>query len=183
MNCERFEELLPAYLDGELSAGEHSEMEALLADSTELRESLALSRALEETLVMRREEVPPVDRFVTAIPHSDPAPEFSVSRAQRWLDAIVSVPALATIGCVVLGMWTFWHQDTIAALLGRPIGEITLDQRLGELLSLDGLGRSIRVVTDTMAGGDVLVLTGVYVAVTIAILGLTGFMTMRFVRN
>ncbi len=99
----------------------------------------------------------------------------------------MSVPALATIGCVVLGMWTFWHQDMVAALLDRPIGKITLGQRLGEVLSLDGLGRSISVMTDAMTGamtgGDMLVLTGVYVAVTIAILGLTGFMTMRFVRT
>ena len=179
MNHERFEELLPAYLDGTLSPDERAQVESALAESAQLRESLEQFRALEDALVMRREQVPPVDRFVPAMtpaavrPHETP-------RLERWLRTLVSTPALAVMGCVVVALWVFWNSESIASFLNARAGNPVVMPRLGVL---DGLGGSITMLTDMLAGGDMQILIGMYSVVTIAILALTGYMTMRFVRN
>ena len=111
MNHERFEELLPAYLDGTLSAEESARVEAALAESAGLRESLEQYRALEDALVMRREEVPPVDAFVPAIAsapaHAEAtafAPAHQRTPLQRFLRVLVSTPSFAIIACVSVAL-------------------------------------------------------------------------------
>jgi anti-sigma factor RsiW len=61
MNCERFEELLSAYLEGELSAGERAEMDAHLAACAACAELLAVSREMREALA--------------GFPEAEPGPE------------------------------------------------------------------------------------------------------------
>jgi len=193
MNHERFEELLPAYIDGTLSADERAHVESALAESAALRESLEQFRSLEDALVMRREEVPPVDRFIPAVPAaavaestletaSIPAPysAHEHTRLQGWLRGLVSTPALAIMSCIVVALWVFWNSERIASFLNARAGEQVVVPNLGVL---DGLGGSISMLTEILTGGDMMVLIGVYSVVTVAILGLTGYMTMRFVRS
>ena len=61
MNCERFEELLSAYLEGELSAGERAGMDAHLAACASCSELLAVSREMREVLA--------------GFPEAEPGPE------------------------------------------------------------------------------------------------------------
>lgn len=187
MNRERFEELLPAWLDGELSESEMAQMESALAESPELRESAALSRKLEDALVLRRSDVPPIDRFIDNL-----APAWGVSTAlargehsllRRWLDAIVSVPALAVMGFMMLGLWTFWHQDLVTSLFSNRVDGVAIGERFANAFSIDGFGRSVSALTELMPGGDMTLLIALYSLMTIAILAMTGVMTARFVRS
>jgi len=183
MNRERFEELLPAYLDGDLSAEETAEMEKALAASEELRTSLERSRALEAALVMRRAEVPPLDRFVAFLSPAAAVNEPRRSRAWRVLNAMMSVPALAFVGCVVVGLWTYWHQETILSVFDRPDAGAALGERLARLLTFQDLGSGMNTWIGSLPGGDMMFVTALYSVVTLLILALTGVMTMRFVRN
>jgi hypothetical protein len=105
---------------------------------------------------------------------------YEPSRLERWLRVFVSTPALAIMGCVVVALWVFWNSESIASFLDARAGSSVVIPNLGVL---NGLGGSITTLTNSLTGGDMLVLIGIYSAVTIAILSLTGYMTMRFVRN
>jgi len=185
MNHDRFEELLPAYLDGDLSAADRAELESALEASAELRDALEQYRTLEQTLVMRRDEVPAADGFLgwmeSAPAESAPADSTlagsapaRADRLRRWMDAILSVPSLAVMACIALATWTYWHVDAIAAFFTRA-GQTTS--------GLDALGRSLNTVMMQYTGGDMTTLIAAYVAVTLLIVAATGMMTMRFVRS
>jgi hypothetical protein len=140
---------------------------------------------------MRREQVPPVDGFVpemtpvasgAASPATMPADVYArrAPLLQRALRTLVSTPALAIMSCTVVALWVFWNSERIASFLNARASESVTVPRLG---ILDGLSGSITMLTEVLAGGDMMVLVGIYGAVTLAILALTGYMTMRFVRD
>lgn len=182
MNHERFEELLPAYLEGDLDAATRAQVEAALAASAELRSSLEAFRSLEDSLVMRREQVPPASQFLDWLAQRSVARALARAHARspvhRFFDGLLSWPSLATIGFIVVGMWTYWHRSSIATFfIEGKVNATGVESRFASMIqNLNGL-------LTTLSGGDMMIMAGIYGMVTLAILAFTGAMTMRFVRH
>ena len=172
MNCHQIEELLPAYLDGDLDTDETSAVRAHLDACGGCREAMADFQALEETLLARRDIVPSPAQFVRAV--------FGVSqesRAHVWINRLVSWPGLTAAGCATLAMFTFIYLDTITAFFTRVSTAIKLPQQTSNPF------QSLTDVLMQFTGGDLTMLSAVYAGVTIIILLSTSLVTMRFLRN
>jgi anti-sigma factor RsiW len=169
MNREELEKLLPAYAAGELSPDESTRVEASLEEFPEARESLEEFRALESVLLTRREQVPAPDQYVRAV--------FAASRldkARKVMDTLFSFPALTGAALVLFGVVLFVYRTQITTWFNR---KASLPDT--ESLGLDWVGAAIV----QFAGGDVMMLTAIYVAVTLLILLSTSLMLMRFLRG
>ncbi|MDH3198604.1 MAG: zf-HC2 domain-containing protein [Candidatus Krumholzibacteria bacterium] len=179
MNSERIEAMLSAYAAGELTAAERAEVEAALARLPALRESLAAFTALEETLVSRREQVPPAEGFLrgvfAAARAAAPSPHPSRGRLRRWLDAATGVPAVATYACLATALAAFVYRDALASLIAR----LTAQRQMPSMPDASGVTDAIVAV----AGGEMWVLAVVYAGVTALIVLSLSLVTMRFVRE
>jgi hypothetical protein len=169
MNREELEELLPAYLAGDLSAENKARVEAYLEESAQARESLEAHRMLESVLQMRREQVPPVDRFTKAVFAGT-----RLHRARVTMDAVFSFPALTSAMLILFGVVLFLYRHSITAWVNQK-ASLPDSQSLG----FEWVGAAIV----QFAGGDMWMLTGIYVAVTVLILLSTSLMLMRFLRD
>jgi len=182
MNREHFEELLPAYLEGDLDAATRAQVRAALAGSAELRASLDAYRALEDSLVMRREQVPPASQFLGWLPQRAfsraLAREHARSPLHRVSDTLFSAPALATLGFLVIGMWSFWHKSAIAAFFSERRVDTT-----GVESGFNSMLQGLNAMLTTLAGGDMMVMMVIYGVITLGILAFTGALTVRFVRS
>jgi predicted anti-sigma-YlaC factor YlaD len=167
MDCERIETMLPAFVGRELGAAEAASVAAHIDSCERCRESLAAFAQLEQTLVARRSQVPPVDGFL---------PNLKTARARsgfwvRSLRLATSVPGVA----IVLVMWA-------ALLMGRfsdriGIADHALAQRV-TAFTKQGIDAMVGI-----AGGDVWTLTAVYGALAIGLIVSAGALTMRLVRG
>jgi len=169
MNREELEKLLPAYAAGDLSPQEAAAVEASLEEFPEARQSLEEFRALESVLLARRELVPAPDQYVRAV--------FAASRldkARKAMDTLFSFPALTGAALVLFGVILLVYRKPITAWFNQ---KASLPDT--ESLGLDWVGAAIVQV----AGGDVMMLTAIYVAVTLLILLSTSLMLMRFLRG
>jgi anti-sigma factor RsiW len=182
MNSERIEAMLSAYAAGELTAAESAEVEAAFARSPALRESLAAFTALEETLVSRREQVPPAEGFLrgvfAAARAAAPSRHPSRGRLRRWLDAATGVPAVATYACLATALAAFVYRDALASLIAR----LTAERQMPAMPAMpDASGVTDAIVA--VAGGEMWVLAVVYGGVTALIVLSLSLVTMRFVRE
>lgn len=169
MRFQEFEELLPAYLEGDLSVAEAARVDAFVASSPDARETLEAFRALESALRKRREQIPPVDKFVKTMFVSS-----RLHKARVFMDAVFSFPALTSAVLTLIGIVLFIYR--------APITEwITQKASLpdSKSLGLDWVGNAIVQFT----GGDIWMLSALYGAVTVLILLSTSLMLMRFLRD
>ena len=169
MNREELEKLLPAYAAGELSPEEAAAVEASLEEFPEARESLEEFRALESILLKRRELVPAPDRYVKAVFAGS-----RVDKVRRAMDTLFSFPGLTSAALVLFGIVLFVYRKPITAWFNQ---KANLPD--AESLGLDWVGAAIVQFT----GGDVMMLTAMYVAVTLLILLSTSLMLVRFLRG
>jgi anti-sigma factor RsiW len=178
MNREQFEELLPAYLEGDLDEATSAQVHVALTESAELRSSLNAYRALEDSLTMRREQVPPASQFLEWLPQWAAARKIARVHARSplhgFFNTILSWPSLATLGFLVAGMWSFWHRDAIADFFAE--GQM-------DTSGVESMGRSFSTLITTLTGGDMTVMIGIYGLITLGILAFTGAITARFVRS
>lgn len=169
INREELEELLPAYLAGDLSAEDAARVEVCLGESAEARESLEAYRALESVLEMRREQVPPVDRFAKTV-----FAKSRVDKVRTVMNAVFSFPALTSAMLVLFGIVLFIYRKPITAWFDQKAS-------LPDSTSLGFEWVSAAIVQ--FAGTDMWMLTALYVAVTVLILLSTSLMLMRFLRD
>lgn len=169
MNYEELEKLLPAYAAGDLSAQDVARVEAFLEESAGARESLDAYRVLESVLEKRSEQIPSVDQFVKAAFASS-----RIYKLRRTLDTLFSFPALTSAALILFGIVLFVYRQPITSWFKQ---RASLPDT--ESLGLDWVAAAIVQV----AGGDMWMLTGLYVAVTVLILLSTSLMLMRFIRN
>lgn len=171
MDCERIEAMLPAFVEHDLGAEEAAAVASHIDSCERCRESLAAFVALEQTLVARRSEVPPVGAFL---------PELLTARARarsgilvRSLRLMTSVPGVAIV-LVMWGVLLVGHfNDRIALGMTDP----ALAQRLSAFAK-HGITAMVGV-----AGGDVWTLTAAYGALAIGLIVSAGALTMRLVRE
>ena len=167
MDCERVEAMLPAFAGHDLGGAEAASVAAHIDSCDRCRESLAAFALLEQTLVARRSEVPPVDGF---LPHLKTARV----RSGFWVRCFrlaTSVPGVA----IVLVMWAVLLLGRFSDRLG--IADHALAGRLTAFVK-NGVG-----VMMSVAGGDVWTLTAVYGALAIGLIVSAGALTMRLVRD
>lgn len=173
MDCKRIEGNLPAFVARELSADETALVASHLDACAACRESLAAFVALEETLVLRRDEVPSLDAYL---------PDFRTARARvrtrprllmRAFRVVTSVPGVA----VVLVMWASLLVARYNDRLTGGVGDKTSLERL-TAFTKSGLDAMV-----TAAGGDAWTLTAVYGALAIGVIVSAGALTVRVVRS
>jgi anti-sigma factor RsiW len=169
MTSEEFEELLPAYLEGVLTAEQKARVELWLKRSPEARESLESYRQLDSMLESRRDLVPDAAPYFRAVFRRS-----ALSRARDVMDTLFSFPAISSILLALFGVVLFIYRETITAWFNRT----------SEMPGSSSFGLEwVRNVLLQFSGADIWVVTGVYVGLTLAILLSTGMMVMRFLRD
>jgi len=179
-NCERFEAMIVAWFDADdLSSVERDEVTAHVASCGACHESFELASRMEAALVSRRDEIPAVDRFLPALasaPVGAVRPIGAVRHAHpKLLAAFRALMSPAGIS-IMLMSWT----AMLALHFRKQIGEVfvwTSSDRFS------ALGNDVANLLVTISRGDTHVLTGIYVAVTVVVLGSMGLITLRYVRN
>lgn len=173
MDCDRLEAMLPAFVGRDLSADEAASVSAHLETCARCRESLAEFVSLEEVLVARRHDVPPVDAF---LPHIQPVRSPVRARPRVWVRcfrAATSIPGIAIILVVWAGFLIARYDDRFAS----DVVQVTRLERATALIKR-GLDAMVAA-----AGGDAWTLTAVYGALAIGVIVSAGALTMRLVRD
>ena len=170
MDCERIEEMLPAFVEHELVPKEASLVRAHVESCSRCSEALQAFTVMERSLATRREEVPPFEAF---LPPALAPSRWHPNLAVRSLRALTSVPGMA----IVLVMWAgFLIARYSDRLTGGVLEKTTLDRMMAFAK------RGIDAIVSA-AGGDMTTLTAVYGALAIAVIVSAGALTMRFVRD
>ena len=177
-NCERFEAMIVAWFDADdLSSVERDEVKAHVAACGACHESFELASRMEAALVSRRDEIPAVDRFLPALASAPVGAVRSIGAVShpKLLAAFRALMSPAGIS-IMLMSWT----AMLALHFRKQIGEVfvwTSSDRFS------ALGNDVANLLVTISRGDTHVLTGIYVAVTVVVLGSMGLITLRYVRN
>jgi predicted anti-sigma-YlaC factor YlaD len=171
--CERIEALLPAFAEGSLSGDDAATVTSHVDSCASCRESLAAFALLERSLVSRRAEIPTVDSFLPDLSAARVPAMHRHSPLFRVFRATMSVPGIS----ILLVMW-----GTMFALSFRTdlANDIT---RYSSLERWKALTAFATQQLTSVTGGNVWTLTAVYVALTLAILGSMGAMTLRYIRR
>ena len=171
-NCERFEAMIVAWFDADgLSSAQRGELNAHIPTCASCRESFEVTSRMEAALMARRSDVPAVDSFLPAFVS---APIGAVPHP-KLLAAFRALMSPAGIS-IMLMSWT----AMLALHFRKQIGEVfvwTSSDRFS------ALGNDVANLLVTISRGDTHVLTGIYVAVTVVVLGSMGLITLRYVRN
>ena len=171
--CERIEALLPAFAEGSLAGDEAAKVTSHVDSCASCRESLAAFAILEQSLVSRRAEVPPVDSFLPNLPAARVPAVHRHSPLLRVFRAAMSVPGIS----ILLVMWGTMFALSFRTHLANDITRYSSLERWKALVVF-----TTAQITN-LTGGNVWTLTAVYVALTLAILGSMGAMTLRYVRR
>lgn len=178
-NCERFEAMIVAWFDAdELSSVQRDELSAHIPACASCRESFEVTSRMEAALMARRSDVPAVDSFLPALvsaPAGAVRPAGAVHAHPKLLAAFRTLMSPAGIS-IMLMSWT----AMLALHFRKQIGEVfvwTSSDRFS------ALGNDVANLLVTISRGDTHVLTGIYVAVTVVVLGSMGLITLRYVRN
>ena len=170
-NCERFESMMASWFDRDgLSAAERAELTAHVATCASCRESFELAKQMEDALVSRRDDVPAVDSF---LPDMQPArARFAHPRLVAAFRTVMSPAGIA----IVLVMWgtmlAYHFREPIAGVF-----ELSSSERFSALYA------DLSHLLITVARGDAYTLVGIYVALTLIVLGSTGAITLRYIRH
>ncbi len=169
MDCERIEVKLPLFVARELSFDETASVTTHLNACPRCREALAAFTAIEQALVARHDQIPPIDGFLPAM-----APmRARASLAIRCFRALMSVPGVA----IVLVMWA-------GLLIGRYSDRLTNDETHKTALErMTAIAQSGLDAMVAAAGGDAWTLTAVYGALAIGLIVSAGALTLRLVRE
>ncbi len=168
MKCEQVEYLLPSYIEKDLPAEKMNAVEAHLSGCSVCRESLAVFMRLEETLIERREDIPPIKNLTTAV-----LSRIGYHRTRAILRCMFSLPSVASASFAILGIVAFIHNDKLRALFSRDTG-------IGAKLV-----HAAQRLTDAIvqfAQGDVWVLMGIYVGLTMLLLLGMSLVVLNFMR-
>jgi anti-sigma factor RsiW len=170
MNCNRIEELLVQYLEGDLPDDERRAVDAHLESCTECRRSLEAFMGLEESLANLKETVPPWKtaeaRFVRGAGLGQ----------RRWLAAsVLNAPVFAGLSFVALGVVLFLRGDVLFPAI-RSLGT-----RFAA--SFDSLAQSLARFFADAAGMNVTLLVAIYGLLTFALMCGTSALVFRFGRK
>ncbi len=169
--CAHIESLLPAFVENELGPDDVAGVRAHLESCDACRAALAMFTTLEESLLSRRSEVPPVERFLPAFA-ADHVGARAASPMLRAFRAMMSAPGVAIVLAMWVAMLTFHFRV--------PIGD-TLSRSTPERLT-GGIDRLADLLV-TATNGDVWMLIGVFSVVAFAVVASMGAVTLRYIRH
>jgi predicted anti-sigma-YlaC factor YlaD len=169
MTSEEFEELLPAYLDGELNAEQTARVKSWLARSPQARDSLESYREINLFLESRSEQVPSSEFYSHAVFHKP-----FLSRARDITNTLFSFPGISSLLLVLFGIVLFIYRQPITTWI-KGKTELPGSSSLG----LDWVSNALQ----QFSGADMWTITALYVGLTVAILLSTSLMVMRFLRD
>ena len=171
--CERIEALLPALVDGSLTGDDAAMVTSHVDSCAACRESLAAFAVLEQSLVSRRAEVPPVDSFLPDLAAARVPAAHRHSPVLTVFRAAMSLPGIS----ILLVMWGTMFALSFRTNLANDISRYSSLDRWRALTTL-----ATQQLTN-VTGDNVWVLTAVYLTLTLAILGSMGAMTLRYIRR
>ena len=114
MNCDRFEELLPAYAEDDLAEKEKAEVAGHLDTCNKCRESLTFFTELESSLV-DRSALRPSDAAVAALVSDRIG--LGRRRAFRFAGVFSNLPVAISAVMVVLGVVLFAFRGVVAQII------------------------------------------------------------------
>jgi predicted anti-sigma-YlaC factor YlaD len=170
-DCERIEAMMASWFDRDgLSADERGELTAHVAACASCRESFELARQMEDALVSRRDDVPAVDAF---LPNIQPArARFAHPRLVAAFRGMMSPAGIAVILVMWSTMLAFRFRESIAGVF-----ELSSSERFTALFG------DVSSLLLAVARGNEYTLIGIYVALTLIVLGSTGAITLRYIRH
>lgn len=170
MSCEKFEELLPLYVEGDLPEEERSRVDEHVASCARCRESLAFYTELETSLTSLRDLQPSPVRTAAAV--SDRLGLRQLRRARR---SFVNVPAVVSAGFIVLGIVLYNFRNIVADFFARVgVG------------ASNGYSRAVTDLTQGAAqvsGGGEWVLITIFAGIFALVMLVGSWMVLRFVRR
>jgi anti-sigma factor RsiW len=170
MNCNRIEELLVLYIEGDLSADERRSVDAHVASCAECRASLSTFMSLEESLESMREAVP---SWKTAEARFSRRAGFGKRRSIPEL--VFNAPVVAGFSFVALGVVLFLKGNVLFPAL-RSLG-------LRFAASFDAFAQSLSRLFADAAGLNITVLVAIYGILTFALMCATSAFVFRFGRK
>jgi anti-sigma factor RsiW len=170
MSCERMEEQLQRYLEGDLSQGERAEVEVHLRSCARCRRSLADFEALEASLGTLRAAIP---EWKTA--EATFLRRAGLERRPTVLAFVLSGPMLAAAALVSFGIAFFFKGSGLSAA-----ARILFVRSEASLASFEQMsGGWLRA----FAGVDPTLLMAIYGLLTIGLLGASGLLVLKFCRK
>ncbi|NIO02229.1 MAG: hypothetical protein GTO42_08810 [Candidatus Latescibacteria bacterium] len=169
MSCESIEISLSAYMENDLPAEDMRKAEAHLAKCNACRKALEDLMFIEGALLKRREEVPQAGKVAKAV-----IAGVGISRTKRVLDLVFSLPFLISISFAILGVVLLVNRHWIRSLFSR---DLQMPQEYANA------GERLMSMIVQFAGGDVWILTAVYLGLTAIIVLGTGLMVLNFMRT
>ncbi len=149
MNCKRLEEMLPAYLEGDLAAEDGAEIERHLASCAGCRLMLAELESLESSLASLKESVP---SWKEAEKRFDR--RWGRERWRSFGRIFLTAPALGGLAMAAAGALLLTRSGEIASLL-EPFGA-ALSSRSGTI------GVVFMRLVDALAALDIVILSTLY---------------------
>jgi anti-sigma factor RsiW len=167
MNCNRIEELLPGYADGDITADDKRQVDVHVETCDACRESLAFFLQMENQLVERSALRPSA-----AVAARRVVQRLGLRNRLGWFDALTSVPGAIAGGLVALGVvWLAGGHALTGLFGGRGVayGDAVVDHWVHGV--------------DFLAAGSELTLPIVTAGLTALILLTGSWMVLRFVRE
>ncbi len=172
MSCKHFEELLPAYAEGDLSAEERSRVDTHLRSCDSCRGSLAFFVQLEDDLAERRELRPSDAVAAGRIVH-----HIGLRKERRFVAAFTGLPAAISGALIVVGIVLFLARGAVRDFI-TGLGAIRFSGDFAERLS-EVTSSSL----STVAVGSEWMWTVAYLGVVALILFSGSWMVLRYVRD
>jgi anti-sigma factor RsiW len=169
--CSHIEALLPAYLEQDLPDADVARVRAHVQTCAACRESLAAFTALEQSLVSRRAEVPPVDRFLPAFAAA-PKGVHHPAVLVRVFRATMSVPGVV----IVLTMWAGLLAFRFRGVIGHALSFST-PERLG------GDAERLADLLVILTNGNVWTLIGLCTLLALVVAGSLSVVALRPLRH
>jgi anti-sigma factor RsiW len=171
MQCERIEELLPSYVEGDLEEDERISVEAHLAACPGCREAFGLYTVLEESLVSLKEELPSARAASRMV-----ARRLRFNGMEAWLSSMRSAPVLGSISLLAVA---------VLAILLRPNLDISAPAaRIDRIFAaLADISQALPAWIVRVTDGDLAMIITIYAAAA-AIISTAGYFTVfRFIRE
>ncbi len=170
MTDDHIEEMLPRYIEGDLTSEERRIADEHLSSCADCSEALELYTSLEKALISFKRERPSPGRTYAAIRHSlSLDPEFSPASLHR------SPAVLGTAAVTLIAILTILFREQLGIALTRFSG-----------LSFDSLTSSLEGIPEwivTITGGNSLILVLIVAAEILLFTFAMGYAALRIIRH
>jgi predicted anti-sigma-YlaC factor YlaD len=170
VSCEKFEDLLPLYVEGDLPAEERNHVDEHVASCARCRESLAFYSELETSLSSLRDLRPSPVRTAAAV-----SERLGLRPRRHARRSFVNVPAIVSAGFIVIGIVLYDFRNIVEDFFARVgVG------------ASNGYSRAVTDLTQGAAqvsGGSEWVLLTIFAGVFALVMLVGSWMVLRFVKR